>query len=147
MRERHRIQVGVHALLVMSTSAGWMRVPGRQKHRNGHRPSSAPDGEDGQQSSEYGVIQGSAGYKELLRRRGQAKREPGPITTDVIFLRAGATVLPTTLIGGYGTRRPPGRRVRAMHVACPYNSRALENANDDTRRVFSSRISVRVIGG
>src|SRR6187399_3148484 len=28
-----------------------------------------------------------------------------------------------------------------------YNSRALENANDDTRRVFSSRIRVRVIGG
>ena len=29
----------------------------------------------------------------------------------------------------------------------PHNSRAFENANDDTRRVFSSRISVRVIGG
>ena len=29
----------------------------------------------------------------------------------------------------------------------PHSSRAFENANDDTRRVFSSRISVRVIGG
>ena len=28
-----------------------------------------------------------------------------------------------------------------------HNSLAFENANDDTRRVFSSRISVRVIGG
>src|SRR5712672_1656051 len=28
-----------------------------------------------------------------------------------------------------------------------HNSRALENANDDTRLVFSSRIKVRVIGG
>ena len=30
---------------------------------------------------------------------------------------------------------------------CPHNSRALLNANDDTRLVFSSRIKVRVIGG
>jgi hypothetical protein len=29
----------------------------------------------------------------------------------------------------------------------PHNSRALLNENDDTRRVFSSRIKVRVIGG
>jgi len=29
----------------------------------------------------------------------------------------------------------------------PHSSRALENANDETRRVFSSRINVRVIGG
>ncbi len=29
----------------------------------------------------------------------------------------------------------------------PHSSLALENANDDTRRVFSSKISVRVIGG
>src|SRR6185295_17150369 len=29
----------------------------------------------------------------------------------------------------------------------PHNSLAFENANDDTRRVFSSKISVRVIGG
>jgi hypothetical protein len=28
-----------------------------------------------------------------------------------------------------------------------YSSRALENANDDTRLVFSSKINVRVIGG
>ena len=31
--------------------------------------------------------------------------------------------------------------------AVPHNSLAFENANDDTRRVFSSKISVRVIGG
>ena len=31
--------------------------------------------------------------------------------------------------------------------ARPYNSRAFENENDDIRRVFSSRINVRVIGG
>src|SRR3984893_15453091 len=37
---------------------------------------------------------------------------------------------------------------RREHSTCrPYNSLALLNANDDTRRVFSSRISVRVIGG
>jgi hypothetical protein len=29
----------------------------------------------------------------------------------------------------------------------PHNSRAFENANELTRRVFSSKISVRVIGG
>src|SRR5262249_34188539 len=29
----------------------------------------------------------------------------------------------------------------------PHNSRALEKTNDDIRRVFSSRIKVRVIGG
>ena len=29
----------------------------------------------------------------------------------------------------------------------PHNSRAFENENELTRRVFSSRISVRVIGG
>jgi hypothetical protein len=33
------------------------------------------------------------------------------------------------------------------YASASHNSRALENANDDTRRVFSSRIKVRVIGG
>src|SRR4029078_2454010 len=37
--------------------------------------------------------------------------------------------------------------VRRVAESETHNSRALENANDDTRRVFSSRISVRVIGG
>ena len=39
--------------------------------------------------------------------------------------------------------------VKSHRASSPYshNSRALLNANDDTRRVFSSRISVRVIGG
>jgi hypothetical protein len=37
---------------------------------------------------------------------------------------------------------------RREHPTCsPHNSLALLNANDDTRLVFSSRISVRVIGG
>src|SRR6202790_5572797 len=33
------------------------------------------------------------------------------------------------------------------HAQCPHNSLALLNANEETRRVFSSRIKVRVIGG
>src|SRR6266704_5887044 len=37
---------------------------------------------------------------------------------------------------------------RREHSTCsPHNSRALLNANDDTRLVFSSKINVRVIGG
>ena len=36
---------------------------------------------------------------------------------------------------------------RRLESKIPHNSLALENANDDTRRVFSSKISVRVIGG
>ena len=35
----------------------------------------------------------------------------------------------------------------ALAMTIPHTSRALLNANDDTRLVFSSRISVRVIGG
>src|SRR5437899_138154 len=34
-----------------------------------------------------------------------------------------------------------------MNARTRYNSLALLNANDDTRRVFSSRIRLRVIGG
>ena len=36
---------------------------------------------------------------------------------------------------------------RWLAMTVSHNSLALENANDDTRRVFSSRIKVRVIGG
>ena len=39
------------------------------------------------------------------------------------------------------------RKVRLSHPQVTHNSRALLNANELTRRVFSSRISVRVIGG
>src|SRR6266436_4001261 len=63
---------------------------------------------------------------------------------------AGAAVLPATDIGGYGSPRSRGRQKWAssrIGNRSPHNSLALENANDDTRRVFSSKISVRVIGG
>jgi len=36
---------------------------------------------------------------------------------------------------------------REHSTRSPHNSRALLNANDDTRLVFSSKINVRVIGG
>ena len=39
------------------------------------------------------------------------------------------------------------RKMLARNDAVPHNSLALLNANEDTRRVFSSRIKVRVIGG
>jgi hypothetical protein len=39
------------------------------------------------------------------------------------------------------------RATRWLAMTVSHNSLALENANDDTRRVFSSRIRVRVIGG
>ena len=47
--------------------------------------------------------------------------------------------------GGSPSPRPSPRKKRGEGGA--HNSRALENANELTRRVFSSRISVRVIGG
>ena len=43
-----------------------------------------------------------------------------------------------------------GGTLRSAHPTVteyPHNSRAFENANELTRRVFSSKISVRVIGG
>src|SRR5258706_5722573 len=64
---------------------------------------------------------------------------------------AGAAVLRTTGIGGYGSLRVRGddKKWASSQIGnrVSHNSLALLNANDDTRRVFSSKISVRVIGG
>jgi hypothetical protein len=72
-------------------------------------------------------------------------RTQGPITTGSSILRAGRSIV-------FQQQRPRSmgpcfRRDDVVRERRPHNSRAFENANELTRRVFSSRINVRVIGG
>jgi hypothetical protein len=72
-------------------------------------------------------------------------RRRGPITTDLY--EAGAV---SHLGKQFGTEQIPvvvGPRLRGDDSRISYSSRALLNAKLVTRRVFSSRIRVRVIGG
>src|SRR5437867_9484737 len=79
-------------------------------------------------------------------------RTQGSITTNANILHeAVATILFTTYAGGYGSPCPVRNCALGgddvLRERGPHNSRAFENANELTRRVFSSKISVRVIGG
>ena len=96
----------------------------------------------------------ASGNHPLLSSIPSQARTQGPITTGSGILLAHRTIV-------FQQQRPRrmGPCVRRDDVLTgvrmddlvrdrgPHNSLAFENANDDTRRVFSSRISVRVIGG
>src|SRR5216684_801363 len=82
-----------------------------------------------------------SGVRQSLRG---AKRRSNP------FFYAARWIASRSLSSGAHSRDPLARNdgSRWERVTCsPHNSLALLNANEDTRRVFSSRISVRVIGG
>ena len=74
---------------------------------------------------------GAAGWGDGLSLTNSARVERSP--HPVAHLASG------------DARRPSPSRARVSKL--PHNSRAFENANELTRRVFSSKISVRVIGG
>jgi hypothetical protein len=80
-----------------------------------------------------------------LRRPGL---EPGPIAAvaDVKSCCSPNPFRNQHRVYGF---RAQGRddELQLLLAQSPHKSRALLNANDDTRRVFSSRIRVRVIGG
>jgi hypothetical protein len=75
-------------------------------------------------------------------------RKQGPITTGV---RCCTKAVEQRLSRQTSRRMGPRFRgddgLRLLPQRSPHNSLALENTNELTRRVFSSRISVRVIGG
>jgi hypothetical protein len=74
--------------------------------------------------------------------------EPGPITTGINCYTKAVEQRrspQTSRRMGLGVRRDD--ELRLLRECSPHSSLALENENELTRRVFSSRISVRVIGG
>src|SRR3954449_2498954 len=78
----------------------------------------------------------------LRRHRPQCS---GPAAGILGMVLSWCAVLFCTLVKSVIPRRDdPGNHGRSV---VPHNSLAFENANDVTLRVFSSRISVRVIGG
>src|SRR5258706_4590305 len=84
------------------------------------------------------------------RGRHQAGVRPKAYATDIpwfpILLKAGDPVFRCDSDRTEKPRRT-GYPACAGYDGAPHISRALLKANDDTRRVFSSRIKVRVIGG
>ena len=87
------------------------------------------------ESRTYGSVRGALRNERPYRDRCAGNDGRGSGIAEPVFGRAFARWLATT-------------DARREHSTCsPHNSRALLNANDDTRLVFSSKINVRVIGG
>jgi hypothetical protein len=92
-----------------------------------------------------GVIGGPDGLTRLII--GTTRVDPHPRPLRASFARLD----PARGRGEERARRVESiendRALTRLASTTPHSSRALENAKDETRLVFSSRISVRVIGG
>ena len=98
-----------------------------------------------------------------MQTSGKTCREIAAAHSVVVLRAGGGPSIPEAAVIESMSRGvldpPPARRMTVVGLVWqswegprqvserPHNSRAFENANDDTRRVFSSKISVRVIGG
>jgi hypothetical protein len=86
----------------------------------------------------------AGGARNPRRRHGDDRTRSLPTESIPASMRCGGGAVDASL---FLRNDVVGRAGAAMRVRLSQNSRALENANELTRRVFSSKIRVRVIGG